>query len=293
VSKISTTISCSTSSSEITEGDSVTVSGSINPSVSSKTATLTYKKPDGSTFTRASTTGSDGSYSDSYKPDVVGSWSVSALWTGDATYDGASSSSKSLNVKKKGCIIATATYGSELSPEVQFLRDFRDNTVLATFAGSNFMAVFNGFYYSFSPSVASSISDNEFLRGVMRVVLYPLIGALHISFVVFSIFSFNPELAVVVAGLVASALIALVYVTPWFLLFSFLKKLKPSAKIIRLTSLVLAGNVGAIAIAEASTSSLLMMASTSAFILVTICLTTLVTARAITKRVDNLCGSRG
>ncbi len=288
VSKISTTISCSTSSSEITEGDSVTVSGSISPAVSGKTVTLTYKKPDGSTFTRTSTTGSDGSYSDSYKPDVVGSWSVSALWTGDATYDGASSSSKSLNVKKKGCIIATATYGSELSPEVQFLRDFRDNTVLATFAGSNFMAVFNGFYYSFSPSVASSISDNEFSRGVMRVVLYPLIGALHISFVVFSIFSFSPELAVVVAGLVASALIALVYVTPWVLLFSFLKKFRPSTKMICYEGLVWAGSVVAIALAEASTSSPLMMASTGAFVLTTITLTTLVSTRAITKKLKTL-----
>lgn len=238
VSKISTTISCSTSSSEITEGDSVTVSGSISPAVSGKTVTLTYKKPDGSTFTRTVSSGSDGSYSDSYKPNVIGSWNVSASWAGDSTYDGASSSSKSLNVKKKGCIIATATYGSELSPEVQFLRDFRDNTVLSTFAGSSFMTVFNGFYYSFSPSVASTISDNEVFRGVMKVVLYPLIGTLHISSVAFSIFSFSPELAVVVTGLIASSLIALVYVTPWVLLLSFLNKFRPSTKIIRFVGLV-------------------------------------------------------
>lgn len=274
VSKISTTISCSTSSSEITEGDSVTVSGSISPAVSGKTVTLTYKKPDGSTFTRTVSSGSDGSYSDSYKPDVVGSWSVSASWAGDSTYDGASSSSKSLNVKKKGCIIATATYGSELSPEVQFLRDFRDNTVLNTFAGSNFMTVFNGFYYSFSPSVASTISDNEVLRGVMKAVLYPLIGALHVSSVAFSIFSFSPELAVVVAGLVASALIALVYVTPWFLLLSFLKKFRPSTKIIRIAGLIWTCSMVTMIFAEVTTSSLLMMISTAAFVLTTMALTT-------------------
>ena len=44
-----------------------------------------------------------------------------------------------LQAEKKGCIIATSTYGSELSPEVQFLREFRDDTVLNTFAGSGFM----------------------------------------------------------------------------------------------------------------------------------------------------------
>jgi hypothetical protein len=38
------------------------------------------------------TTGSDGSYSDAYKPDGVGSWSVKALWDGDSTHEGASSS---------------------------------------------------------------------------------------------------------------------------------------------------------------------------------------------------------
>ncbi|MCZ2845259.1 MAG: hypothetical protein O2U61_01975, partial [Candidatus Bathyarchaeota archaeon] len=37
------------------------------------------------------------------------------------------------------CVIATATYGSELSPEVSFLRIFRDQTVMSTFAGKQFM----------------------------------------------------------------------------------------------------------------------------------------------------------
>jgi len=284
VAKISTTISCSVSPSEVTEGDSITVSGSISPTVSGKTITLTYKKPDGSTFDRTVTTGSDGSYSDSYKSEAIGSWSVSASWAGDSTHEGASSS-KPFTVKKKGiCIIATATYGSELSPEVQFLRDFRDNTVLTTFAGNNFMAVFNGFYYSFSPTVASTISGNEFLRGMMKVILYPLIGILHISSVAFSLLSFSPELGVVMAGFVASSLIGAIYITPWILLLSFLRKFKPPVKIIRLICLVWSGSVLAISLAEATMSSLLMTASTGAFVLTTICLTTLTVVRAVTKR---------
>jgi hypothetical protein len=285
VTKISTTISCLVSPSEVAEGDLVTVSGSISPTVSGKTVTLTYKKPDSSMFTRTATTGSDGTYSDSYKIDAVGSWSVSTSWDGDSMHEGASSSSKSFTVKKKStCLIATATYGSELSLEVQFLREFRDNTVSTTFAGSIFMTGFNEFYYSFSPAVASTISGNEALREVMKVILYPLIGILHLSSAVFSFFSFSSELGVVIAGLVASLLIAIVYVMPWVLLFSFLKKFSPSNKMIRLLCLAWISCAVAIALAEATTSSQLMMGTTGVFVLITMCLTTLTIVRAVTKR---------
>ncbi|MCW3991025.1 MAG: Ig-like domain-containing protein [Candidatus Bathyarchaeota archaeon] len=284
VTKISTTIACSVSPSEVNEGDYVTVSGSISPAVSGATVTYTYKKPDATTFTKTSTTGSGGSFSDNYKPDTTGSWSVSASWDGDAAHEGTSSSSTSFTVKKSGCFIATATYGSELSPQVQFLREFRDNTVLSTFAGSSFMTAFNGFYYSFSPGVASTISDNGVLRQVMKIVLYPLIGILRSSSLVFSLFSFSPELGVVMAGLVASSLIAVVYVLPWVLLLGFLKKFRLSTKTVRLMGLIWAGNIAAIALAETQQSPLLMMAASEAFVIVTICLTTLVTTKAVMER---------
>ena len=54
--------------------------------------------------------------------------------------------------KKGGCLIATATFGSELAPQVQYLREIRDNTVLQTQSGTAFMTGFNQFYYSFSSS---------------------------------------------------------------------------------------------------------------------------------------------
>src|SRR3970040_1565795 len=53
-----------------------------------------------------------------------------------------------------GCLIATATFGSELSPQVQSLRELRDKTLLQTTSGSSFMNGFNQFYYLFSPTVA-------------------------------------------------------------------------------------------------------------------------------------------
>jgi hypothetical protein len=96
---------------------------------------------------------------------------------------------------------------------VQFLRNFRDRLVLSTTAGSAFMQVFNAWYYSFSPSVAMFIANNDPLRAPVRMVLYPLLGVLGISTLTYSMLSASPEFAVVVAGLVASSLIGLVYLT--------------------------------------------------------------------------------
>jgi hypothetical protein len=289
VTKVSTTLSCSVSSSEVTEGEPVTISGAISPEASDKRITLTYQKPDGSTVTRTITTGSDGTFSDSYTPNVDGSWSVSASWDGDSTHEGASSSSKSFTVKKKsGCLIATATYGSELSPQVSFLRDFRDNKVLSTFAGSNFMTIFNKFYYSFSPSIASVIADNSVLRGIMNVVLYPLIGILQVSSTVFSLLSINSEIAIVLSGLVASSLIGLVYLTPLLTLILQIKRTqKHILKSIRPLSTILVSSLILIFSAEIVSSNSLMMFATGTTILAILGLSTLSASKHILKRLKS------
>ncbi|MCW3988932.1 MAG: Ig-like domain-containing protein, partial [Candidatus Bathyarchaeota archaeon] len=98
VTKISTFVACSVSPSEVNEGDSVTVSGSISPAVSGETVTYTYRKPDATTFTRTATTGSGGSFSDNYKPDATGSWSVKTSWEGDSTYKESTSETVSFTV---------------------------------------------------------------------------------------------------------------------------------------------------------------------------------------------------
>ena len=116
--------------------------------------------------------------------------------------------------KRRGCIIATATYGSELAPEVQLLRDFRDGVVYSTFAGACFMRVFNAWYYSFSPPIADLIARNPPLRAATRLFLYPLICVLRVSIPVYRLLSFSPEVGVVAAGVLASALLGAVYLTP-------------------------------------------------------------------------------
>ena len=77
-----------------------------------------------------------------------------------------------------GCLIATATFGSEMAPQVQFLRELRDNTVLQTESGTSFMAGFNQFYYSFSPYIADYERENPAFKETVKLVLTPLLTSL-------------------------------------------------------------------------------------------------------------------
>ena len=77
-----------------------------------------------------------------------------------------------------GCLIATAAFGSELSSQVQFLREIRDSTVLQTESGTSFMAGFNQFYYSFSPAIADYERENPAFKEVVKLTLTPLLTSL-------------------------------------------------------------------------------------------------------------------
>ena len=82
------------------------------------------------------------------------------------------------NGENGGCLIATATFGSELAPQVQQLRELRDNTVLQTSSGTAFMTTFNQFYYSFSPAVADYERENPIFKEVMKITLTPMLSTL-------------------------------------------------------------------------------------------------------------------
>ena len=187
---------------------------------------------------------------------------------------------------KGGCIIATATYGSELSPEVQFLRGFRDNYVLKTYAGKNFMTIFNAWYYSFSPEVASTIATNNALRGIMKILLYPLIGLLHISASTYSLLSFHHEFAIIASGLVASLLIGIIYIMPLALMIYFFKKVKIHPALLRTSSLIWVLSVAGIVASEMTRWSSLMMFSTAIFVLTTMILATLSSMKFIARYIQ-------
>ena len=79
-----------------------------------------------------------------------------------------------------GCLIATATYGSELAPQVQNLRELRDNKLLQSESGSVFMESFNDFYYSFSPGIADYERENPVFKEGVKIAITPMISSLSI-----------------------------------------------------------------------------------------------------------------
>jgi hypothetical protein len=77
-----------------------------------------------------------------------------------------------------GCLIATATYGSEMSQQVQQLRELRDNQLLQTISGTQFMAMFNDVYYSFSPVIADYERENPLFKEAVKLAITPMISSL-------------------------------------------------------------------------------------------------------------------
>ena len=79
-----------------------------------------------------------------------------------------------------GCLIATATYGSEMAPQVQQLREFRDNIILSTESGTAFMGGFNQFYYSFSPIIADMERESPLFKEFVKLSITPMLSTLSI-----------------------------------------------------------------------------------------------------------------
>ena len=77
-----------------------------------------------------------------------------------------------------GCLIATATYGSEMATEVQQLRELRDNQLLQTEYGTAFMGTFNDVYYSFSPAIADMEREHPIFKEVVKLAITPMISSL-------------------------------------------------------------------------------------------------------------------
>jgi len=194
-------------------------------------------------------------------------FSVAATSTTTSTSHTTTSSSSSTTTAPKlpMCLIATAAYGSELTPEVTLLRNFRDRDVLRTSAGTSFMQAFNAFYYSFSPQVASFISSNNNLRTVVKAILYPLVGILYLSNIVFTATSFNGELAVTLAGILASISLGAIYLGPIAVVLSRLFKFNRSSRyirIIRVTCVIAVISLIGLYLAELAQLTALMTATT-------------------------------
>jgi hypothetical protein len=191
------------------------------------------------------------------------------------------------------CIIATAAFGSAMAPEVQLLREFRDNQVQHTFAGASFMQVFNAGYYSFSPTVAKFIAKDDSMRAATRVLIYPLLDILRIGSRTYLAFDFVPEFAILVCGILTSLLIGMVYMTvPAFAFVSLSEKKLRTKKLSLIVSRYLLGlivcSIGFFALSEVLSMPIIMMFTSSLVVLTCIAAGGLLPAVTILKMLRSL-----
>jgi len=71
---------------------------------------------------------------------------------------------KSINQPMTACFVATAVYGSEGHPDVEFLRSFRDRVLLQSIMGRSFIEV----YYILGPDLARWIKPHRTTKRVLR-----------------------------------------------------------------------------------------------------------------------------
>jgi len=263
---------------------------SVTTTVPPPTSTTTATTPETSSTSQATTTSSSIESTSSAVSSTSSTESSSSMTeSSSSTVPGTTSSSTTYPTGPK-CLIATATYGSELAPEVQLLRNFRDYSIMKTQAGSNFMVAFNAWYYSFSPYVANYIANHWVERTVMKGVLYPLIGMLFLTNAVFSAAATYPEFAALLSGLLASSLIGAFYLgMPIGFLRAKLRRLR-SWKGERLfeqsLGLILLSGMILLIAGEAAALPALLMVSSAAIVLSTLFLSALLTSAKIGKRLQ-------
>jgi hypothetical protein len=283
-------VTVTTNKGQYSPGEAVTVTGKVldsqNSPVAGATVSIQIDDPSHSPiYAQAVTSDSSGAYSISFTLALTSAQGQYAIYVtastpgnnnGQAqvqfTVTGSQTSSSTTSQQPSKCVIATATYGSELSPEISLLRSFRDSEILQTYAGSNFMLVFNAFYYSFSPQVASSITAHALLKAVMKVVLYPLIGIIYAADKLFAALSLteNTELTVTLTGIFASMAIGFVYAGPVTLALSQVNVSKKRGIQPRVGRNVLGAfvlSIASVIVAEALHVGLLMMLGSTAVVL--------------------------
>ena len=82
------------------------------------------------------------------------------------------------NQEGGGCLIATAAFDSELSTQVQMLREIRDTKIMNTQVGAIFTSGFNQFYYSFSPVIADMERQSPLFKEIVKITITPLLATL-------------------------------------------------------------------------------------------------------------------
>ena len=156
-----------------------------------------------------------------YYDDMAGSCTI-AVTSSDLAGDG-----KPLTItSRSGCIIATAAYGSEMTPEVSYMRHVRDEKIGSNQAGRYLVNDWNLFYYSWSPPIAELLAGSRELQYTFRILLLPVIAVVHSTAFIYDVtMSINTEFASVAAFLFAGvSSIAIYILTPLFICRSICRK---------------------------------------------------------------------
>jgi len=164
-------------------GDIVDLTGNIPGGIEGDLVAIEVKSPSGEVLlVRTVELGSEGSYSLKFRIPPSGESGTYDIATNVSVEELSETTIQNeLNSQPTsggGCLIATATYGSELAPQVQLLRELRDNTLLQTESGSIFMDGFNQFYYSFSPIIADYERENPVFKEIVKLTITPMISSL-------------------------------------------------------------------------------------------------------------------
>ena len=188
-------------------GEIVEINGSVDPNLADRPVAIEIRDSEGNTILiRTIQPNPDGTFSLKFKVPLTASAGEFVI-TANTEFEGApvseSKTVESIEAESKptselecgkgtheedgkcvvdarggGCLIATATFGSELAPQVQQLREIRDNSLLQTKSGSAFMESFNQFYYSFSPAIADLERENPIFKQVVKFAITPLLFSL-------------------------------------------------------------------------------------------------------------------
>lgn len=76
--------------------------------------------------------------------------------------------------REEGCFIATAAYGSPLHYKLDFLRNWRDESLGRTIFGQSLIKL----YYILSPPCAKLVSRSNRMRRLVRSIINPFISKL-------------------------------------------------------------------------------------------------------------------
>jgi len=211
-------------------GDTVKLSGVVEGGVTGDFVAIEVKSPSGETILiRTVELGTGGTYDLEFKipsSGETGNYQIisNAKVGGETITETKTISQSSQPSQGGGCLIATATYGSELSPQVQMLREIRDNSLLQTESGSVFMESFNQFYYSFSPTIADLERENPIFKEAVKLTITPLLSSL--SFL--NYVDMNSEVEVLGYGISLILLnVGMYFVAPALLVIGIYKRHKP------------------------------------------------------------------